>query len=166
MKQKRLWLMCGIPGSGKSTWAKHKVEQTGGVWISRDAIRFSILKDDEDYFSHEDEVLAKFFGDIQEQLNNPMAEDIIIDASHLSAKARQATLGRLNLTNASEVNCVVLDVPINTALERNEQRTGRAVVPRSVIRRMYFQKAFPTADEKFTHIIRVDENGEESEVSL
>ena len=158
--------MCGIPGSGKSTWAKRKVEQTGGVWISRDAIRFSIIKDDEDYFSHEDEVLAKFFGDIQEQLNNPMAEDIIIDASHLSAKARQATLGRLNLTNASEVNCVVLDVPINTALERNEQRTGRAVVPRSVIRRMYFQKTFPTADEKFTHIIRVDENGEESEVSL
>lgn len=158
--------MCGIPGSGKSTWAKHKVEQTGGVWISRDAIRFSIIKDDEDYFSHEDEVLAKFFGDIQEQLNNPLVEDIVVDASHLSPKARQATLGRLNLTNATEVNCVMLDVPVAVALERNDQREGRAKVPRSVIRRMDCQKTFPSAKEKFTRIIRVDQDGKESEVTL
>jgi predicted kinase len=166
MKQKRLWLMCGIPGSGKSTWAKHKVEQTGGVWISRDAIRFSIIKDDEDYFSHEDEVLAKFFSDVQEQLNNPMVEDIIVDASHLSAKARQTTLGRLNLTNATEINCVMLDVPVATAIERNDQREGRAKVPHSVIRRMNIQKTFPTKEEKFTRIIRVDAEGKESEVNL
>ena len=166
MKQKRLWLMCGIPGSGKSTWAKHKVEQTGGVWISRDAIRFSIIKDDEDYFSHEDEVLAKFFGDVQEQLNNPLVEDIVVDASHLSPKARQATLGRLNLTNAVEVNCVMFDVPVAVAIERNDQREGRAKVPHSVIRRMDHQKIFPTAKEKFTRIIRVDQDGKESEVIL
>ena len=158
--------MCGIPGSGKSTWAKHKVEQTGGVWISRDAIRFSIIKDDEDYFSHEDEVLAKFFGDVQEQLNNPLVEDIVVDASHLSPKARQATLGRLNLTNATEVNCVMFGVPVAVALERNDQREGRAKVPHSVIRRMDCQKTFPTAKEKFTRIICVDQDGKESEVTL
>lgn len=158
--------MCGIPGSGKSTWAKHKVEQTGGVWISRDAIRFSIIKDDEDYFSHEDEVLAKFFGDVQEQLNNPLVEDIVVDASHLSPKARQATLGRLNLTNATEVNCVMFDVPVAVAIKRNDQREGRARVPHSVIRRMDCQKTFPTAKEKFTRIIRVDQDGKESEVTL
>ena len=166
MKQKRLWLMCGIPGSGKSTWAKHKVEQTGGVWISRDAIRFSIIKDDEDYFSHEDEVLAKFFGDVQEQLNNPLVEDIVVDASHLSPKARQATLGRLNLTNATEVNCVMFGVPVAVAIKRNDQREGRAKVPHSVIRRMDCQKTFPTAKEKFTRIICVDQDGKESEVTL
>ena len=158
--------MCGIPGSGKSTWAKHKVEQTGGVWISRDAIRFSIIKDDEDYFSHEDEVLAKFFGDVQEQLNNPLVEDIVVDASHLSPKARQATLGRLNLTNATEVNCVMFDVPVAVAIKRNDQREGRARVPHSVIRRMDCQKTFPTAKEKFTRIICVDQDGKESEVTL
>ena len=158
--------MCGIPGSGKSTWAKHKVEQTGGVWISRDAIRFSIIKDDEDYFSHEDEVLAKFFGDVQEQLNNPLVEDIVVDASHLSPKARQATLGRLNLTNATEVNCVMFDVPVAVAIKRNDQREGRAKVPHSVIRRMDCQKTFPTAKEKFTRIICVDQDGKESEVTL
>jgi predicted kinase len=32
---------------------------------------------------------------------------------------------------------VFFDIPLETCLERNEQRTGRAYVPRSVIRRMY-----------------------------
>jgi predicted kinase len=60
----------------------------------------------------------------------------------------------------------MLDVPVATAIERNDQREGRAKVPHSVIRRMYFQKTFPTKEEKFTRIIRVDAEGKESEVNL
>ena len=51
---KKVWLMCGIPASGKSTWAREHQEMFGGVIVSRDEIRFSIVKDDEEYFSHED----------------------------------------------------------------------------------------------------------------
>ena len=70
MKQKRLFLLSGIPGSGKSTWVKNQIEAKGGIWISRDTIRFSVVKEDEEYFGREDEVFATFISTIQEQINN------------------------------------------------------------------------------------------------
>ena len=42
---KTIWLLCGTPGSGKSTWAKSQIEKNGGIWISRDVIRFEIIED-------------------------------------------------------------------------------------------------------------------------
>ena len=64
MKLKKVWLMCGIPGSGKSTWAKKRLMENGGIWISRDEVRFSMVKEDEDYFSKECEVFDKFIANI------------------------------------------------------------------------------------------------------
>ena len=52
-KKLTLYLMSGIPASGKSTYAHKLAEKTGAVYISRDEIRFSLLKDEEDYFTHE-----------------------------------------------------------------------------------------------------------------
>ena len=51
---KKLYLMIGIPGSGKSTWARNRKD---GIIVSRDAIRCSFLKDGENYFSKEDLVI-------------------------------------------------------------------------------------------------------------
>ena len=50
--KKQLIIMCGAPGSGKSTYIeKHFISFPGYTKVvSRDQIRFSILKDDEDYF--------------------------------------------------------------------------------------------------------------------
>ena len=38
MKQKRVFLMCGVPGSGKSTWVRQRIGTYGGYHISRDEI--------------------------------------------------------------------------------------------------------------------------------
>ena len=46
--------MVGIPGSGKSTWAKARCKNNPhAAYISRDEIRFSLLKDEEEYFAKE-----------------------------------------------------------------------------------------------------------------
>ena len=52
MSNTNLWIMVGIPGSGKSYFAKN-ILMTDDSWqyISRDEVRFSIIKDDEEYFS-------------------------------------------------------------------------------------------------------------------
>lgn len=164
MKQKRLFLLSGIPGSGKSTWVKNQIEAKGGIWISRDAIRFAVVKEDEEYFGREDEVFATFISAIQEQINNPVATDIYVDATHINEKSRNNTLRRLNLEQVDEKVCVFFDIPFEVAYERNLQRTGRAVVPRSAVERMYYGRAFPTKKEKFDHIIVIDEFGNEKEV--
>lgn len=164
MKLKRLFLLSGVAGSGKSTYAKTKVETEGGVWISRDAIRFSIVQEGEEYFSREDEVFSAFISQIQEQINNPLATNIYVDATHLTRKARQAVLGRLNLDTLDEINCIYFDIPCEVAIERNEPRIGQAHVPRSVIRKMWFSHTPPESNEKFDHIIFIDEYGVEREV--
>lgn len=136
MKQKKVWLLSGAPGSGKTSWAKKQIAQKGGVHCSRDEIRFSLLKDGEDYFAHEDEVIDIWFEKIKKAIENPEVEDIYVDATHLTEKSRANVLNKLPKGDYLVI-IVFFDIPLETCIERNEQRTGRAFVPPSVIRRMY-----------------------------
>ena len=56
----KLYILCGPSGCGKSTYAKKIMENKKMSYVSRDEIRFSIVKDEEDYFSHEKEVFKHF----------------------------------------------------------------------------------------------------------
>ena len=162
MNQKRLFLLSGPAGCGKSTWAKSQVEKNGGIWISRDAIRFNIIETrGGDYFDYEDEVFDLFVSTIQGEINNPIGTNIYVDATHLNKAARDRVLKRLNLDLLDEINCVFFDISAEVAIERNENRTGLAHVPRSVIRRMWHQHEKPGVNEQFTHIITIDKEGNE-----
>ena len=137
MKQKKVWLLSGLPGSGKSTWARQKIAENGGVWCSRDEVRFSIVKENEEYFSHEDEVFNTWIKQINKALENPEVKDVYIDATHLNDKSRNKVLNRLTKnTDIEKITNVLFLTPLETCLERNKQRSGRAVVPEEVIRNM------------------------------
>jgi predicted ABC-type ATPase len=56
MKSKTLWLIAGVPGSGKSTFLANKVNSSKAKIVSRDAIRFKLLGDGDSYFKNEDTV--------------------------------------------------------------------------------------------------------------
>ena len=147
-------MMVGIPGSGKSSWIQNNKSETD-IIISRDAIRFAILKDDEDYFAHESEVFNKFIW----QIANGLAEGktVIADATHLNKKSRALVLSKVAKL-ADEIEAVMMDVHLITALERNDLREGRAFVPRGVIRRMFFQMEAPTKEEGFDKITFIRED--------
>jgi protein phosphatase len=157
VKMSKLIMMVGVPGSGKSTWVQNNKSETD-VLVSRDAIRFAMLKEDEDYFAHESEVFNEFIWRIADAL----AEDktVIADATHLNKKSRALVLDKVRKL-ADEIEAVVIDVDLVTALERNDNRTGRAFVPRGVIRRMYFQMEAPTKEEGFTKIRIIKEENNE-----
>ena len=157
MKSKRVWLLSGLPGSGKSTWVKKQLETKGGFWASRDAVRFSMVAEDEPYFNREDEVFNEWIRQICEALSNPMIEDIYVDATHLNDRSRNKTLSRLPKENIREITNVIFTTPIKVCLERNRQRTGRAIVPDEVILNM--AKSFKDARKHKT--IFVNERGEE-----
>ena len=52
-----LYVMSGMPGSGKTHYCKE--HKNDGIHVSRDAIRFALLEDGDNYFAHENEVYVK-----------------------------------------------------------------------------------------------------------
>lgn len=146
-----LYLMCGVPGAGKSTFIKKRTRLDHAVVVSRDTIRFSIVKPDEEYFSHEDEVLAIFWKQINEAL--AAGKNVFVDQTSLTPKARKWLLQHVE--GYDHANLIWIDEDIQTCLERNEMRRGtRAYVPRSVIRRMNEQFIEPSLEEGFYRIYR------------
>ena len=158
MKLKKVWLMSGLPGSGKSTWVKQQLNnKPHRYWASRDAVRFSMVRENEPYFEREAEVFNEWIRRICEALSDPNIEDIYIDATHLNDKSREKTLSRLPKDNIEKITNVVFMVPIETCLERNAQRSGREVVPEDVIRNM--KKTFKMP-KKYSTLIVDAEGGE------
>ena len=136
---KKIYMLCGIPGSGKSTWAQEQVIKLEGkgIIISRDVIRFSMLGEDDAYFAHEDEVFNEFIRQAQEAINDQEHTSIFIDATHLNEKNRNKVLSRLWRMDKDVVIGVYFDIPLEECLRRNALRTGRALVPETVIKNMY-----------------------------
>lgn len=157
--------MCGIAGAGKSTWLENNFIEDRDYIISRDKIRFMLISDKDDYFSKEDEVFKTFVKYIQESLDNPETpENIYCDATHITEGSRDKLLDALDLTNVKNISCIVVRPSLKETLERNENRTGRAYVPRSVIRRMYAQFQRPEYDTKYpkdVKYVEVPESWEE-----
>ena len=94
------------------------------------------MKDGEDYFAHEDEVFALWLEKVTQAIENPEVKDVYVDATHLTEKSRAKVINELPKGDYF-ITTVIFDIPLETCIERNEQRTGRACVPRSVIRRMH-----------------------------
>ena len=152
MSAKNLYLTVGIPGSGKSTWCKQVANNSYSAHISRDIIRFALLDENDGYFDKETEVFDEFIREINEALKNDTIENVYVDATHLNEKSRNKVLNCLNL-NGVTLYAVNFLTDIAIALERNELRAGRSVVPRSALLRMAFSFQPATTDEKYPYEI-------------
>ena len=142
-----LYIMCGVPGAGKSTFLKNHVKNA--VIVSRDEIRFSKLLPNEEYFSHE-KTVYKDFCDI---INKHLAEgrDVFADQTSLTVGSRKKLLDSIKGYN--HVNIVWIDENLEICLERNEYRKGtRSYVPREVIKKMFNSLEEPTLNEGFYRI--------------
>lgn len=139
-----LYILCGPSGSGKSTWAHTEMQDT--MYVSRDEIRFSMVKDDEDYFSHEKEVFGAFVKAIADRILTGC--DTIADATHLNEFSRRKLTQALDMyTTEYEIVYVVFNVDADTCIARNTNREGRAKVPDEVIRSMCRNFKYPSMDE-------------------
>lgn len=158
---KNVYLTCGPPAVGKTSFiTKNLSNFKNSIWISRDLIRFLLLKDGEHYFSHEKEVFNSFIKEINKALEDPEIENIFIDATHLNQKSRNKTLSRLKKELITELNCIVFTTPLKECLIRNAKRQGRGQVPSDVIIDMFKCFTYPSKDEGFDKIWVVNENGE------
>ena len=157
-KKKKLVIMCGAPGLGKSTFIQNHRAGLGQSYkiVSRDEIRFSLVKENEEYFSHEDEVWETFISQINNGLHD---KDITIaDATHLNRNSRQKLLNALDqdCLKDAEIIAIVMRSSLKKALTQNENRKGtRSYVPESAIRNMYNSFTMPKKNEGFDRIFTV-----------
>ena len=141
-----LYILCGAPGCGKSTFAK-QFNSDFVKWISRDEIRFQFIKSDEDYFSHEREVFRHYSKLIADTLAE--GKNVLADATQLNTASRKklTTAIDLNFTEYSIVY-VIFTASAETCIKHNKNREGRALVPEDIIHRMRASLTIPNHEDK------------------
>lgn len=141
VRRPTLTILCGLPGSGKSTYAKGLlVDNPNMVWLSSDNIREELFGD-----AAIQAEPNKVFSLMQQRaiaaLNN--YKSVIYDATNLTRKARA---GILNVCpKFVTVNCVVVWAPIDKCIELDLAR--ERTVGKDVIMRMATSFQFPYYDE-------------------
>lgn len=121
-----------------------------------------MVEDGDTYFSYEDAVLDEFYSTIDMKLKSEYHhKDVYIDATHLTPKARRELFRHIDKSYVEEFIAVSFKIPTAVAVERNENRVGRANVPMTVIRDMNGRFIPPILEEGFNAIIHINENGEE-----
>lgn len=161
--ERKMWITVGLPGCGKSWWCWREasflpLRRGPAVWHSRDEVRFQKVKENEEYFSHEEEVFQSWVQNIQQSLNDSSILDIYVDATHLTKASRKKLLRALTIPEEVEIIWVVFDAPLEVCRLRNAMRTGRQRVPDEVIKKMSKKFTCPNDGNK---VIKINAKGEE-----
>lgn len=161
----KMYIMVGVPGSGKSYYAKNVIMKNSEapLYISRDEIRFSMLRKGDNYFSKEKKVYAEFINRIKNAFDDEdnYISDVIVDATHLNWTSRRKLLAALGMLSGEyswvDVIPVVMNTNINECMRRNAKRFDRERVPDEEVLKMEKSKTHPNNDPfKYADIIEVN----------
>lgn len=138
-------LMCGLPGSGKSTYSRNYVLDEGPdniICYSADDYRekFNI---DPNHETNEDrqKVFKTLYRDANESLAKGM--DVIIDNTNVSSKDRIRTLS--SLKGYDDIEVKIMATPYDKCLKSNCNRDK--IVPEEAIKTMYKRFEMPSKYE-------------------
>ena len=151
-KKSKLLLTRGLPGSGKSTYARNAVEREGMVRVNRDDLRMMM-------FGKKGALpyqLEKMVTDVEHASVKALleaGESVVVDAMHLRPKYVREWK---RLAQGMGVPCLTAELweELDTLLERNRNRPRADQVPEEVIRSMF--KTF-TKGGQFLPVQRDDE---------
>jgi predicted kinase len=132
-----------LPGSGKSTYLKHR----GLNAISSDEIRRLIAEDPEDQTVH-----AQVFATVRYLIRQRLAVGrpvTYVDATHLTPEERLPYI-QIAQWYGCDVEALYFDVRLEVCRERNLARPR--VVPEEAMQRMAMKLAPPEMAEGFTRI--------------
>lgn len=134
----KLIISRGLPGSGKTTWAREWVAEdpTNRVRVNRDAMR-QMLHFDQRAATHlTEQVITKACADlVRSYLRAGL--DVAVDDTHLRQRFARAWATLAHVTGSEFEVKDFTAVPLATCLERNLQRPVEARVPEGVIKNMH-----------------------------
>lgn len=159
-----LYILCGPSGCGKSTWRDNFIKEHSEDnihYVSRDEIRFSMLKEGENYFAHEKEVFKEFANTIAQTLVNGF--DVIADATHLNLASRNKLLNAIDNQIPDydyTIKYVVFYTSMVDCIQRDDAREGLTHVGPEVIQGMFRSFHAPTLkeDSRANEIIEVGDS--------
>lgn len=144
MDKPTLHFICGLPGSGKTTYSLKMLEEHDNiVHLSSDAIRKE-LYGDESIQGKPHEVFELMNKRAKEYLR--MGVNVIYDSTGVNSKKRIAFLQSLNKIDCVK-ECVIIATPYKVCLEQNSKRERK--VPEEVIKNMYCSWDTPAKFEGF-----------------
>lgn len=151
---KSVTLMCGLPGSGKSTWVAKK-ENHDCFRVSRDEALMNLAIDKTKNFQinyneawriidqkEVDKELQRLFKEAKEY------DNVIVDMTHMSKKSRRRSLSHFGKDYKKE--CIVFLTDLPTVYLTNEKRCGK-IIERDVVDRM-MRSFYPPTLEEFDDI--------------
>lgn len=138
-----LYLACGLPASGKSTYAE-RFDNT--VVLSSDALREEMLGDINDQSQNEE-----IFRELHKRAKGFLkaGANVFYDATNISAKRRKALVQEFR-PHADKLVAIYFDIPYDICLDRNAGRDR--VVPEHVMERMHRTLQIPTHIEGWDEI--------------
>ena len=141
-----LTLMVGLPGSGKSTYTKTKIDARTKI-LASDAIRKELYGFEEDQ-DHNDEVFNTLYSRARNFLSQ--GKDVLIDATNSSIENRKKALSHFEDLKIRR-RAIVIENSVETCIKQDSLR--RRVVGEKVIREFAKDFSYPTREEGFDEII-------------
>lgn len=152
-----VYMMIGVPGSGKSTWIKNQEETDDAIILSTDAfIEDAAIADGKTYNEVFEEYFLKAYAQLLEDLEYAIKnnKDIIWDQTNLNLRTRRYKLGKIpGYYKKVAVHCSIPD-DLHERLELRKKEQDKYISD-DTIEDMMKNYEKPTVFEKFDRIIEV-----------
>lgn len=149
---KKLYFLCGVQGSGKTTYARSNKELLNAEIISTDRIRIEYAP------IEEHQVFPKAYQLIKENLQH---KNVIFDATNITRDARKENIENIfKLVNKDEIEliciCLIVDKEIcKTRVSKRNELDGEIYLPLEVIDNYCERFELPSIDEGFKEILMI-----------
>ena len=128
---KKIIFLKGLPGSGKTTWAKEFISTNSGFYrVNKDDIRTEFPN------LPEAQVIETETERVKAILSFPASHGVIIDNTHFNP-IHETRYRKLAAEYNADFQIKFFDVPVNECIARDAKREGKAKVGKKVIMDMY-----------------------------
>lgn len=163
MTKTKLFMLCGVPTCGKSTFVSGQRDtmsrqKTPPIILSTDAHIEKYAKDrgltyNEAFSDAIDSATTLFNAELRRACKAPDGSVVIIDQTNLTKKSRRRKLAKF--PQAWEKVAIWFEITLEEALRRNKYSRPGKVIPEKLLRSMYESFEIPSKAEGFDEVIRV-----------
>ena len=149
MKRPKLLCLKGLPGSGKSTYAK-ELESKGWARVNKDDIRKEFFPD----YTFKDEKEVVYMEDAEIIAELREGNNVVVDDTNFAPKHQQR-LEKIAKEEDADFEVLFIDTPLEECIKRNRKRANN--VPMEAILNMYRKYIAPYREEHVKYNDALDE---------